>query len=66
MSEVEALLTSRVPPSKLYTVNVDAETLEIVNRVKEQTGRSRPKIVAAFVKEAYQVYLRKKRGRRTA
>lgn len=38
---------------RVYTLSVDEDTYEMVTRVSDQTKKSRPKILAAFVKLAY-------------
>ena len=39
-----------------HTMNVDAKTFEIITAVSEQTGKSRPRVLAAFVETAYYQY----------
>ena len=42
--------------SREFTLNIDQETYEIVTKVAEETGKSRPKVLAAFIAEAYELY----------
>ena len=62
-------LDNLIPPSKLgelfapqrrrtCTLNVDARTHDIITAVSEQTGQSRPKVLAAFVETAYYHYVK--------
>lgn len=39
------------------TLNVDADTYERITQVAEQTGKSRPRVLAAFVKSAYDAFV---------
>jgi hypothetical protein len=50
------------PPEKYryYTLNADQETFQIVRRVAQETGRTCPKVLAAFVEVGYAAYLREK------
>lgn len=47
--------------SREYTLNVDEKTYELVSQVAKETGKSRPKVLAAFVAEAYAVYQKVKK-----
>jgi hypothetical protein len=38
---------------RAFTLNVDEDTYSMITRVAEQTGKTRPKVLAAFVKSAY-------------
>lgn len=40
-----------------FSVSVDADTYDLITRVSKQTGKSRPKVLAAFVKTAYDAYV---------
>lgn len=40
-----------------YTLNVDIDTYETITRVAQQIGKSRPKVLAAFVESAYHHFL---------
>jgi len=44
--------------TRAHTLNVNAETYEIVTRVAAQLGKSRPQVLSAFVFSAYQRFLR--------
>jgi hypothetical protein len=44
--------------TRAHTLNVNAETYEIITRVAEQLGKSRPQVLSAFVSTAYQKFLR--------
>lgn len=63
MGGVKSLLGPRdkVPPSKQFTVNVDAQTHKVISLVAKETGRSRPKVLAAFVEEAFGRYAKAKK-----
>ena len=41
-----------------YTLNADAKTYEIISAVSEQTSKSRPQVLAAFVEMAYHHYVK--------
>ena len=43
-----------------YTLNVDYETYQIIERVAEESNVSRPKILAAFVEVGLMDYHKKK------
>ena len=43
---------------RAYTMNVNAETFEIIARVADQLGQSRPHVLAAFVLSSYQKFLK--------
>lgn len=38
---------------RAFTLNVDEDTYAMITRVAEQMGKSRPKVLAAFVESAY-------------
>jgi len=42
---------------RAYTLNVDEDTYAMITQVAEQTGRSRPKVLAAFVSTAYSMFV---------
>lgn len=45
------------PKRKSYTLNVDAQTHQIITAVAEQTGKTRPDVLAAFVEVGFQAYV---------
>lgn len=42
---------------RAFTLNVDEATYAMITRVAEQTGKSRPKVLAAFVESAYNNFI---------
>lgn len=54
MSTIKELLVPRKPKGREFTVSVDQETYDLVGKVAVETGRSRPEVVGAFVKSAYE------------
>jgi len=42
---------------RMYTLSVDEEAYTMITRVAEQLGRSRPKVLTAFVKSAYDTFV---------
>jgi Leu/Phe-tRNA-protein transferase len=39
-----------------WTINVNESTYKIISEVAKETGNSRPKVLEAFVEEAYKIY----------
>ena len=69
----EDLLSKLIPPQRMgelfeperrreHTLSVDAKSYEIITAVSEQTGKSRPKVLAAFIETAYYQYAEQATG----
>lgn len=56
MSRINDLLKNRPTTYRHWTVNVDQDTYDLVKRVASETGRSCPRVIAAFVEAGYEEY----------
>lgn len=44
-----------------YTVSVNADTYDIVTKLSQETGKSRPKVIEVLIKAGYDLFEKKRK-----
>ena len=60
MSSINDLLKKRPKTHRHWTLSVDQDTYDLVKLVSAKTGKSCPRIIAAFVEAGYEEYRKAK------
>lgn len=56
MSSIDDLLKKRPRTHRHWTLSVDQDTYDLVKQVSSETGKSCPRVIAAFVEAGYEEY----------